>query len=297
LGWAKWIRELWEEFTGALGPRAEGLGEPWVPPGMARSGVKKLEEATSGASVARTGSIAAGSFRRAPHVDLRSLRRWARMAKRSRWPLLRSVVAESLRAAFEPVRLDRAPLPTDRAVLLELYCLVRVLGHLTAPGSALRWLDACDGSNTVDARGLRYEFQLSLDRGHALDTAPFAGGLRATVRDGGCRVPHIVDGYLALAEPRGGFDGVLIEAKSGAQAPHDAYLQLEVYRAVLKAEGAGRLLVLGVIEGLEPQVIAPETERPDDDLWVFCAPEALGRVLERWLGPRADGIRCRTLLR
>jgi hypothetical protein len=40
------------------------------------------------------------------------MRRWAHVARRSRWPLLRDVVAESLRPVLEPEELDRIPLPS-----------------------------------------------------------------------------------------------------------------------------------------------------------------------------------------
>ena len=54
------------------------------------------------------------------------LRQWAHVTRRSRWPLLRDVVAETLRTVFEPDALDHVPLPTDHATLFELLCLVRI---------------------------------------------------------------------------------------------------------------------------------------------------------------------------
>ncbi len=61
-------------------------------------------------------------------------------ARRSRWPLLREVVAETFRAAVEPESIDRLPLPSGRDALFELLCAVRILDSLAGPSQQLRIL-------------------------------------------------------------------------------------------------------------------------------------------------------------
>jgi hypothetical protein len=254
LGWAGWIRTLWSEFTAVLGTREGARGEPFEPP------------------------------RAMPDPDSRAMRRWAHAAKRSRWPLLRSVVAESLRAATEPVRIDRLPLPTDRAILLELVSLVKVVDHLAPSEAALRWLDLDAGSNTVRVRGLTYRFQEPLSREEVLDTQEYDHGLRETLSTVTSRLPKYIDGWLRFDAPRSGFDGILVEAKSGSQGLDAALYQLKVYRAALRARGVGRLLVLGVIESLDDEVVEPASTEAEGDVWVFTGPGGIARAVGRWLG-------------
>jgi len=69
--------------------------------------------------------------------SLSQFRRFANTAKRSRWPFLRSIVAESFRCFLEIEELDKLPLPSARENLYELFCLVCVL----------KCLDLCEEYN------------------------------------------------------------------------------------------------------------------------------------------------------
>jgi hypothetical protein len=80
-------------------------------------------------------------------LDDRCLRKWAFVAARSRWPLLRNVVAETLRPLFEPQLVNQLPLPADPATLFELVCVVRILKSLESPQEIVRWLDLEVGKN------------------------------------------------------------------------------------------------------------------------------------------------------
>ncbi|MEQ1507433.1 MAG: hypothetical protein ABMB14_34710, partial [Myxococcota bacterium] len=73
-----------------------------------------------------------------PRED-RGLQRWAHVARRSRWPFLRNVVAETLRAVTEPAALATLPLPTAREDLLELWCLVRLARLVAGDAHEVRW--------------------------------------------------------------------------------------------------------------------------------------------------------------
>ena len=106
-GWMRWIAEEWA-------PYSERFHLPTPTP--AREVLAALRSVDSGSP---------------PTVD--QLRRWAHVARRSRWPLLRDLVAESMRPSLEPAELDRIPLPTDRATLFELLCLVRIARRIAPP--------------------------------------------------------------------------------------------------------------------------------------------------------------------
>lgn len=255
LGWQSWITQQWSEFTSAVGvPVGCNPLLPW-----------------------QAGPVRPRTF------DARQLRRWAHTAKRSRWPLLRNVVAESLRCVLEPQELHQLPLPTDSNVLFELLCMVRILDALEGAPTSVRWLDP-ENDNTVRLPGLRYHFQYNLDRGQVLRTDEFANGLREAMARHRVRVHQRIDGWLVFDEPRAGFDGVLVEAKSGDyQKPHDTIYQLKAYRAALKTRSRQRLLIWGItkapVELREPLPVAPSTAAEPTDHWVFSSAEDIADVL------------------
>lgn len=222
------------------------------------------------------------------NIDGRRLRRWAHTAKRSRWPLLRNVVAESLRCVLEPQELDRIPLPSEHARLFELLCLVRVLQGLGDKASHVRWVDKDASENKVQTGSLLCWLQRSLPRQDVLATSTF-DGVREAMELYGVRAPKYVDLWIEFGEPRGGFTGILIEAKSGTQGPDAALLQLLAYYGVLRTRRSGRLLVWGIVETEQPNTeVVLSTARVDpsdssDDLWVFSSADQIPRVL-RTLG-------------
>lgn len=210
--------------------------------------------------------------------------RWAHAARRSRWPLLRQVVAAALRSECAPVQIARLPLPADRATVFELLCLVRALKAIAPIPRRLRWL--VQGQNTVRLDGISATFQRSF-RSHELSAAmqlsPIAG---AAMQIFAVRQPKITDLILHFDRPRNGFDGVLIEAKSGGVQYRRAVWQLQIYRRALEAIRPRRMLVLGVSENPNQGRLTPaqtewvraEAETPGD-VWAFCGPDDLHNVL------------------
>lgn len=248
LGWLGWIAACWTDHVSRVG----------APDGIARSLPWK---------VAGTSAIAS-----------QQLRRWAHVARRSRWPLLRKVVAESLRCELEPQELDRIPLPSDRTKLFELVCMVRTLRALYGNPETLRWLDSENG-NQVQLPGVTYHYQFSLAKEDVLTTSEYSPGLRAAMRHHRTRVPRDVDGLLVFDQLWRGFKAVLIEAKSGTQSPDAAIYQLKAYRAALERSFPGRYLVWGIVEaphhwdGLSP------ADR-SGDVWVFSDASRIPEVLQ-----------------
>jgi hypothetical protein len=110
-GWLLWLGRLWAGYVKEVNP----------PPGAPQFVPWEVIETAPPA--------------------LRQLQRWAYVAKRSRWPLLRNVVAETLRCVFEPQVLDAVPLPSDHATLFELVCIVRILQALEPAPTEIRWID------------------------------------------------------------------------------------------------------------------------------------------------------------
>ena len=135
-GWQGWIARRWQSYVQELGEPVGGQ-----PP----------------------------SFDPTPEVaSVRTLRRWAHTARRSRWPLLRSVIAETLRCLFEAEDIRSLPLPEDPAVLFELVCMVRVLRFLAPRPRAIRWLHAEIGDNTIQVPAITCFFQRNLPRDELL---------------------------------------------------------------------------------------------------------------------------------
>ena len=217
-GWLAWVYQEWSAYVDSLGP-PPGIDSslPWPRPIGGQPS------------------------------DLHRLRRWAHVASRSRWPLMRNVVAESLRCFLEAQELDRIPLPSDSAKLFELLCIVRILDTLEEQPAFVRWLDA-DKGNRIDLAGLRCFYQKSLSRDVVLATSEFPPELHQAMDRHHAAAPRLADGWIVFAKPRVGFSAMLIEAKSGGQSFDAAIYQLKSYRAALAKTVSGRVLVWGIIE-------------------------------------------------
>ena len=189
IGWRRWTATLWRGYTNELGVPA-GAPErlPW----------DRDEES-------------------AP-ITLRQLHRWAHAARRSRWPLLREVVAETFRAAVEPESIDRLPLPSGRDALFELLCAVRILDALAGPSQQLRILGSHrvegDELNGIRLPGLlcRYQGWLGSDR---LSDAELGVPCVNALERHGVVLPRRFDALVTFNKPRAGFHGILLEAKRG----------------------------------------------------------------------------------
>jgi len=261
MGWLEWVRVNWAEYVTHVTPPAGVSAElPWG-------------EDDLGISM----------------PDPRLIRRWAHTAKRSRWPLLRTVVAESFRCTFEPQELLKLPLPDDHATLFELVCMVRILGALEPTPDHIRWLDLENSRNRLEVAELSYAFQHHIPAETVLATSEFDYGLRNAMLRQNVRVPQRADGWLEFKEPRNGFKGILIEAKSGSQSFDATLLQLKCYRAALKRLVPGRFIVWGIVEQVDPNsenaaINVPTLSTPDTDTdqWVFSSADQIGPVLQRF---------------
>jgi len=261
-GWQGWVADRWARYLESVGEPDGGSRPPWDPEGNP--------------------------------VEPRRVMRWAHTSRRSRWPLLRNVVAESLRATFEPQVLDQLPLPTDHATLFELLCIVRVLRFFNPEPSNIRWMDATAGQNTISTPILKCEFQHSIPRDQMLETAEFDHGLREAMERHRVSAPQWVDGLFEFNVPRKGLSGILLEAKSGAQGFRAAVFQLKCYRAALRVSHPGPMLVWGVVEN-EALALDDEARRQlgdaaepgrSTDLWVFSTASAIPTVLASVLGEK-----------
>jgi hypothetical protein len=226
-------------------------------------------------------------------IPIDRLRRWAHTVRRSRWPLLRGVIAESLRPALESDELDCIPLPGQEATLFELLCVVRIARFFENRPRDLRWLmhDAAAGGNTLQVGGLSCLYQHALRRDDVLATSDYRGSLARAVEAFGVGTSKYVDIAFDFEQPKAGFDGIIVEAKSGAQQYADVVAQLRTYRAARRRRAGARYVVWGIVEG---PVAADATEEriralaaatsPDEDLWVFSSSGSIDVVLETLFG-------------
>jgi hypothetical protein len=257
-GWRRYTAGLWRSYTAELGVPA-GAPErlPW----------QTDEEPEP--------------------VSLRQLHRWVQAARRSRWPLLREVVAETFRAAVEPESIDRLPLPSGRESVFELLCVVRLLDALHCPSGQIRLLGDGDDLAGIRLPGLECLYQGWLGGERLSDEELGAPCVNALERHG-VVLPRRFDALVTFDRPCAGFYGILLEAKSGSQSFADAVHQLKVYRAALREPLPGPLLVWGVVEGGGDRarefdaaaLRAAVGERgEEEDLWVFTGEGEIGAAL------------------
>lgn len=261
-GWARWIRARWASYCKDLRPDRS----PAEADALLRPDSPRKDDASRAA-----------------------LSRWAHLAARSRWPLLRSVVAETLRIALEPQRLDRIPLPSDRAVLFELLCLVRILKAFDPEPPGIRWL-VHERDNQVGIPGLTAHLNLRVPqelvrRSGVYGPALVAAMERFEIRD----VPYITDLVIRFDAPRAGFRGILVEVKSGKQDYRDTLYQLRLYHAALRQQHPGRWIVWGIAENPAGGDLRPEqldglrrgaTDPAGEDLWVFSNADGICPTLD-----------------
>ena len=103
----------------------------------------------------------------------------------------------------------------------------------------------------------------------------------------GVRVPSRIDGLLLFDQPRGGFHGIILEAKSGSQGPSEAVLQLKCYRAALRESIPGPMIIWGVVENPESLWWNGEILRerqPGGDLWLFTPASAVEEAARLLVG-------------
>lgn len=225
-------------------------------------------------------------------ITERQLHRWAHAARRSRWPFLREVVAETLRAALEPVSLDQLPLPSAPAALFELLCIVRMLEALGEDSFAPRlWINREHDRfiSNIAFPGFVCRHQGWLGDGGLSDDVLGSPCIRAIERHG-VILPRLCDVLVTFSEPCAGFHGILVEAKSGDQSFADTVHQLKAYLSALRKSGMadGPFLVWGVVEGggnrtkpFDADVLrdAANERGEREDLWLFTSEDEIGMAL------------------
>lgn len=216
--------------------------------------------------------------------------RWARTATRSRWPLLRALVAPALRGRFEPSEVLRIPLPTDRDSLFELAVLGSVADGLGADWRRIRWFTRRDvaggGSRVVSVGDLRVTWQAGLGRSAVL-AASLELPLQSLVEAWGVRVHSSADLLFDLRHIEGRrWDFVVVEVKSGDQGPSEALWQLRAYGRTLQAQHPGaRVLALGVGERTpaltedQREFIRAQAASSASPAWGFCGRSEVAEVL------------------
>jgi hypothetical protein len=215
------------------------------------------------------------------------LARWAAVARRSRWPLLREVVAETLRHMLEPeVWIDQLPLPTERAQLFELLCMARIIEALGARPTHVRMLDLHLNQNRLvlnEAQRLGYQQSLPVDE--VMSGALFDDGLREAMLAFRLRKPRRVDLLFALDRGVHGFDAVVVEVKSGAQDPSSALWQLRAYRDTLAARGLTRCIIWiiaeqrGRLSPYEAAWIGEQAAQANGDVWIVSDHDSIQGVV------------------
>jgi hypothetical protein len=257
VGWLSWIQAEYARHAQYLGESAECFETPLLNEGV---------------------------------VPRQRLEKWALVTRRSRWPLLRGVVAESIRPYLEDEEFDRIPLPSDPTKLFELLCLVRIARHFVARPRSIRWLEL-SSSNAARFDDLTCRYQEPLSRGQVLQAEGYAGGLAEAVQAFGVGVPQFIDVAVDFASPIRGFAGVLVEAKSGSQPYQATVAQLRTYRSARGRRPGARYVVWGVVKepcGTSVPVDAVrhmlDVTAPDQDLWLFSTADDIPIVLDAVFG-------------
>jgi hypothetical protein len=253
-GWIRWIEIQWAEYTQCIGVQSHIQWPTFA-------------------------SEMQGPF------PAERLRRWAHIARRSRWPLLQGIVAESLRPALETEELDRIPLPSDEAALFELLCLVRLARNVAPLPRELRWLIPEEEiRNQITLDGVRIAYQERLGSDSVLAT--YEPELASAAKFFSLATAKRIDITLEFKPRRADFDGVIVEAKSGAQQYDDTVAQLRTYRAARPRRPGSRYLVWGIVQ--KPQKVDATAEVFEKlfaaadkaaDVWVFSSADAIATVL------------------
>ena len=223
------------------------------------------------------------------NVAYLDLIKWATIAKRSRWPLFRNVIAESLRPTFEPVIIDKLPLPESQSAIFELLCMVRILRTINKNPSAICWVDNYIGNNKCRIHEGIYHYQHQFDPLYSLD---FSENLSEATKWQNVKVPEYADGYFEFTIPYNGFSGILIEAKSSKKDNErelgDTIYQLKsLLSAIRKERKSGKYLILGIVDNIKKdnnlneylKYILEPKENMSNDIWCFISADEIEKTV------------------
>jgi hypothetical protein len=148
-------------------------------------------------------------------------------------------------------------------------------------------LDSPLNNNTIALADTFVHYQESLELMAVLGTYADAGQLARALKLFRVRVPRFIDLSFDFVSRRAGFDGIIVEVKSGSQQYEHTVAQLRTYRAARPRRRGARFLIWGIVE--QPDVpdasleILTQLFREADrasDVWVFSSAEAIPTVLE-----------------
>ena len=168
---------------------------------------------------------------------------------------------------------------------------MRIARFVAPPPRELRWLDREGTDNIVRLTCVTCHYQQSLKREVVLATPDYAGALAKAIEAFEVGIPQYVDLAFDFDEPRAGFNGLIVEAKSGNQPYRHAVAQLRTYRAARPRPPGSRYLVWAIVEGPEhpeatrdhlPRALASSDDA--EDLWLFSSADDVGLVLKAVLG-------------
>ena len=253
-GWSVWLCQVWAPFAATWNKRDAGhetfLSET---EDLRRSGLAPMNEA------------------------LRL--QWLRTALRSRWPLLRNVVAETLKCLEQDETLDKVPLPKGKEQVFELLGMVRLIKVFQPAPPYLHWLTKPSGQALRFAEGT-FDCHNSWSREAVVQAAYQDEGLPSAMKQFDLRVHCRPDLLCRFTPAKRGFAGMIVEFKSGKQGFSDALHQLRMYRETRKAQDSGRLILWGMVEqetGIseERRTWLREQVESQEDIWVFTGPDTV----------------------
>jgi hypothetical protein len=202
---------------------------------------------------------------------------WLRTALRSRWPLLRNVVAETLKCFEQDETLAKVPLPKGKEQVFELLGMVRLIKVFQPAPPFLQWMNKQSGQALRFDEGT-FDCHTSWERDAVVQAAYQDEGLPSAMKQFNLRVHCRPDLLCRFTPAKKGFAGMIVEFKSGNQGFSDALHQLRMYRETRKAQDSGRLILWGMVEqeaGITEQRRAWLRERVEgsEDIWIFTGPD------------------------
>ncbi len=269
LGWSAWVLELWPKWCDQISalPAKRSAASPlakWL----------------------------AGNARSRSSPERALLNRWAHVAARSRYPLMREFIARTLWAWLKPEQeIDRLPLPGKRDILFQLYAAVCIARVLRPRPRAVRWIHRKSDSNQGDAGqvedgGLVIKYELSFASKDVVAAPLFPKAAIAGLSRHDVDCGRRLDVLITLPhDPPLSWKYILVEVKSGREGPRDAVLQLLQYRQALSSNCDGAFVLWGMGEGEAwdkngaVDSLKSEPLRAGEDVWVFSTPESAASML------------------